>query len=224
MSPLTDRCTFTSGLRPHFREQEQQALPVMLERALDMLDCALLIVDDEGKVAYRNRVATALLERAHGGLILAEGVLSAKGRELREGLARAIRLACDGLQPSGLCVAQPGALPGRWLRLVVAPIYFGASAGGASRAAIWVLNTEAPALPSEELLGALFGLSRAEARLARCVLLGRSTAECARHAGVGIATIRTQLHSIFTKTGVTRQAQLVALLSRVPVLQLAGSA
>jgi DNA-binding CsgD family transcriptional regulator len=54
--------------------------------------------------------------------------------------------------------------------------------------------------------------------------MGYSTAECARLAGVGIATIRTQLHSIFTKTGVKRQAQLVALLSRVPLLQLSGNA
>ena len=94
------------------------------------------------------------------------------------------------------------------------------SAGG-RRAAIWILNTVSPGLPSEELLAALFGLSRAEARLALGLLMGRSAAEYARHAGVGMATIRSQLHSIFSKTGVRRQAQLVALLSKVPVLQIA---
>ena len=192
----------------------------MLERALDMLDCALLIVDDEAKVEYRNRVAAALLTRAHGGLALAGGTLTAKARKLREALAQAIRLACAELQPSGLCLPQPGSPPERWLRMVVAPIYFGASGSRASRAAIWILNTETPAVPSEELLAALFGLSRAEARLALGMLAGRSATECARLAGVGLATIRTQLHSIFTKTGVRRQAQLVALLSKVPVLQL----
>ena len=36
-----------------------------------------------------------------------------------------------------------------------------------------------------------------------------------------LTTIRSQLHSIFSKTGVRRQAQLVALLSKVPVLQIA---
>jgi len=195
-------------------------LLVMLERALDMLDLALLIVDDECKVEYRNRVATALLGRAHGGLALGGGLLTAKGRKLREGLAQAIRLACDELRSSGLCLSQPGSPPERWLRLVVAPIYFGAAGNRASRAAVWILNTETPAAPSEELLAALFGLSRAEARLALGMLAGRSAAECARLAGVGLATIRTQLHSIFTKTGVRRQAQLVALLSKVPVLQL----
>jgi DNA-binding CsgD family transcriptional regulator len=211
------------GARYRAPEQQQDpALTVMLERALDMLDSALVIVDDEGRVEYRNRVATALLANPHGGLALARGVLTAKARQMREGLAQAIGLACNEFQPSGLCLPQPGVPAERWLRLVVAPIYFGTS-GRASRAAIWILNTAAPGLPSEELLGALFGLSRAEARLALAVLMGRSAAEHARHAGVGIATIRSQLHSIFSKTGVRRQAQLVALLSKVPALRLAQS-
>jgi DNA-binding CsgD family transcriptional regulator len=187
----------------------------MLERALDMLHSALLIVDDEGRVEYRNRVATALLASGQGGLALTRGLLTATARPMREALAEAIRLACVDLQPSGLCLPQPGIAPDRWLRLVVTPIWFG-SAGG--RAGIWVLNTASAGLPSEELLGALFGLSRAEARLALGLLMGRSTAECARAAGVGVATIRSQLHSIFIKTGVRRQAQLVALLARVPPL------
>lgn len=192
----------------------------MLERALDMLDCALLIVDDEGMVEYRNRVAAALLKGAHGGLTIAGGALSAKARELREGLAQAIGFACTELRPSGLCLPQPGTPPERWLRLVVAPVYFGTAARSASRAAVWILNTQSPGLPGEELLAALFALSRAEARLAIGLLMGRSAAEHARAAGVGVATVRTQLHSIFTKTGVRRQAQLVALLSRVPALRL----
>jgi DNA-binding CsgD family transcriptional regulator len=182
----------------------------MLERALDMLDCALLIVDQECKVRYRNRVAAAFLKGERGALRLDH-------KAVRE----AIRLACHELRPSGVCLPQAGAASERWLRLVVAPIYFGG--GGASRAAIWVLNTATPGLPSEEVLGALFGLSRAESRLAIGLLMGRSAAEYARLAGVGVATIRSQLHSIFVKTGVKRQAQLVALLARVPALRLGAS-
>jgi DNA-binding CsgD family transcriptional regulator len=214
MNQPRDQDTLGALHRPA-SEQHETALPVMLERALDMLDSALLIVDDEGRVEYRNRAATALLASGQGGLALARGVLTATARQLREGLTEAIRLACVDLEPSGLCLPQPGIAQHRWLRLVVTPIWFGSTGG---RAAIWVLNTAAPGLPSEELLGALFGLSRAEARLALGLLTGRSTAECARLAGVGVATVRSQLHSIFVKTGVRRQAQLVALLSRVPPL------
>jgi len=193
----------------------------MLARAFDMLDCALLIVTDEGKVEYRNRLATALLRDGLGGLRLVGGVLTATPGKTRDTLAEVIRLACTGLQAGGVCLTQPGVPPERWLRIAVAPVYFGGPARNATRAAVWIVNTGPPALPSEDLLGALFGLTRAEARLARGVLTGSTAAEYARQVGVRMATVRTQLHSIFVKTGVTRQAELVALLSRVPALQFA---
>src|SRR5258707_11638490 len=117
--------------------------------------------------------------------------------------------------------AQPGTPPETWPRMVVVPVV--GTAAEEVRAAIWILNTEAPALPSEELLNALFLLSPAEARLAIGLLKGMSAAECAQQSGVGVATVRSQLHSIFSKTGVRHQAQLVALLSKVPVLRLSGS-
>jgi DNA-binding CsgD family transcriptional regulator len=199
------------------------ALSVMLARAFDMLDCALLIVTDEGKVEYRNRLAATLLRNGQGGLRLAGGVLTANPGKPRDALAAAIRLACSELQPGGVCLTQPGVPPERWLRLAVAPVYFGGAAPVATRAAVWIVNNGPPALPSEELLGALFGLTRAEARLARGVLTGCTAGEYARQVGVRMATIRTQLHSIFIKTGVTRQAELVALLSRVPALQFAAA-
>ena len=223
MNASLDNAIFGSRYRQAVEQQrESPALTIMLARALDMLDSALVIVDEAGRVEYRSRAASALLLRSHGGLTFVDGRLSARSRRLREALDRATRRACAELQASGLCLSQAGSPPERWLRLVVAPIYFGAAVGGVSRAAVWILNTEAPAVPREELLGALFGLSRAEARLAICLLMGRSAAECARAAGVGVATIRSQLHSIFSKTGVRRQAQLVALLSRVPLLRFAG--
>ena len=193
----------------------------MLARAFDMLDCALLLVTNDGVVEYRNRQAAAVLRNGLGGLRLAGGILSANPGKPRDTLAAAIRMACEELQAGGVCLAQPGVPPERWLRLAVAPVYFGGPARSATRAAVWIVNNGPPALPSEELLGALFGLTRAEARLARGVLTGCTAGEYARQVGVRVATIRTQLHSIFIKTGVTRQAELVALLSRVPALHFA---
>ena len=188
-----------------------------------MLDCALLIVDDEGTVEYRNRAAAAFLKDGNAGLNLTRGVLSAKALGMRERLMQAIRHACFELRPSGLCLPQADARPESWPRLIVAPIQSGVPPDH-PRAAVWILNTEAPALPSEDILSALFRLSPAEARLAIGLLRGDSAADCARTAGVGLATIRSQLHSIFNKTGVRRQAQLVALLARVPMLRLVTAA
>jgi len=204
------------------KDKNKGAPLATLELALDMLDCALIIVDHEGHVEYRNRHAATLLKGARSGIAVARGAVTAKAHALREQLMEAFQRACATEQrSSAVCVPEPGTSPDTWPRMVVVPLV---SSGPLNerRAAIWILNTE-PQLPDEDLLAALFRLSRAEARLAIGLLKGLSAAECAAQSGVGVATIRSQLHSIFSKTGVRRQAQLVALLSRVPALRPAGS-
>jgi DNA-binding CsgD family transcriptional regulator len=51
------------------------------------------------------------------------------------------------------------------------------------------------------------------------VLAGKKLGEVAMEFGVQITTLRTQLSSILRKTGVTRQIDLIRLLSNVPVIQ-----
>ena len=186
--------------------------PGLAERALDMLDHALVIVDEAAAVHYRNRPAGTLLKSAGSPLSVSAGILGARGRELQAELHAAIRLACRERRASALVASQGTREP---LRLMVAPMQ---SAGGAREAAVWILAPQAPRLPDPRILGVLFGLSRAEARLALGLLAGQTPQECAREAGVGVATVRSQLHSMFAKTGARRQAELVALLARVPVL------
>lgn len=65
----------------------------------------------------------------------------------------------------------------------------------------------------------LFGLSAAEARLARAICHGDSVEEYAREQGLRLPTVRTQLSSIFNKTGSTRQATLVRLIAGIPVVR-----
>jgi DNA-binding CsgD family transcriptional regulator len=61
-------------------------------------------------------------------------------------------------------------------------------------------------------------LSRAESRLAVALLGGKRLGEVSRDIGVQITTLRTQLSSILKKTEVTRQVDLIRLLSSVPVI------
>ena len=64
-----------------------------------------------------------------------------------------------------------------------------------------------------------FGLSGAEARLARAICHGDSVEEYARDQGLRLPTVRTQLSSIFNKTGTQRQAALVRLIAGIPVVR-----
>jgi DNA-binding CsgD family transcriptional regulator len=66
--------------------------------------------------------------------------------------------------------------------------------------------------PAPELLQALFDLTPAEARLASQLTEGRSIEQVALSDGLSHNTIRTHLKSVFAKTGVQRQAELVSLL------------
>ncbi|WP_144439886.1 helix-turn-helix transcriptional regulator [Methylobacterium sp. AMS5] len=61
----------------------------------------------------------------------------------------------------------------------------------------------------------IFGLTVAEGRLAAELSRGVPLATIAQSRNVSIATLRTQLASIFAKTGTSRQPELVALLARV---------
>ncbi|HQW21263.1 MAG TPA: helix-turn-helix transcriptional regulator [Rhodocyclaceae bacterium] len=64
-----------------------------------------------------------------------------------------------------------------------------------------------------------FQLSAAEARLARAICHGDSVEEYARDQGLRLPTVRTQLSSIFNKTGTERQASLVRLIAGIPVVR-----
>jgi DNA-binding CsgD family transcriptional regulator len=59
----------------------------------------------------------------------------------------------------------------------------------------------------------LFDLTPAEARVARGIAVGKTVDELAQEASLAAATVRNQLKSVFSKTGVSRQADLVGILA-----------
>lgn len=68
--------------------------------------------------------------------------------------------------------------------------------------------------PAPELLQALFDLTPAEARVTGMVVSGKSVDEIAVAHRISAHTVRTQLKSVFAKTGVERQVELVSLLGQ----------
>jgi DNA-binding CsgD family transcriptional regulator len=61
-------------------------------------------------------------------------------------------------------------------------------------------------------------LSRAESRLTAALLDGKTMREAATDFEVQITTLRTQLSSVLRKVGVSRQAELIRVLSNIPVV------
>ena len=68
---------------------------------------------------------------------------------------------------------------------------------------------------SGDLLDGLFDLSPAEIRAAQGLLAGKSIDDIATDLGLSRETIRSQVKAVLAKTGTSRQAGLIALLSNV---------
>ncbi|MGY3581768.1 DNA-binding CsgD family transcriptional regulator [Bradyrhizobium sp. USDA 4341] len=68
------------------------------------------------------------------------------------------------------------------------------------------------AIVSSDVIQGLFDLTPAEARVARGIAEGNTIEDLAIKAGVTVGTVRQQLKSVFGKTGVSRQAELVCML------------
>src|SRR5580704_16918637 len=83
-----------------------------------------------------------------------------------------------------------------------------------SRAEALVIVT--PLVPSKtvstDILSGLFDLTPAEARLAGGLVEGKTLSEIAAQRGVALETLKSQLKTVFAKTGSRRQAELIGLL------------
>ncbi|MBL8583458.1 MAG: helix-turn-helix transcriptional regulator [Rhizobiaceae bacterium] len=86
-------------------------------------------------------------------------------------------------------------------------------AGATSLLVVTDLTT--PIAPHVGLLCGLFDLTPSEARVASLLAGGSDVGNCAGALGVSRETVRTQLKSVMAKTGTSRQAELIGLLSRI---------
>ena len=79
-------------------------------------------------------------------------------------------------------------------------------------ALLMITPVDRSAVPNAEVLQGLFDYTPAEARVARAIVEGKTIDTIALANGVSRETIRTHVASILAKSGVNRQADLVALL------------
>ncbi|MET3410013.1 MULTISPECIES: helix-turn-helix transcriptional regulator [unclassified Methylobacterium] len=84
---------------------------------------------------------------------------------------------------------------------------------GASAVLLVLVHVGARAVPDDGLLNMLFDLTPAEARLLQALAGGLRLQSYAESVGVQTSTVRTQLNSIFNKTGTKRQADLLSIVT-----------
>jgi DNA-binding CsgD family transcriptional regulator len=84
-----------------------------------------------------------------------------------------------------------------------------------ARATLILSNLTPRAAPDPGLIGQAFDLTPAESRLAALLATGTSIASAAEHLRISRETARNHLKTIFSKTGVHRQSELVTLVSQL---------
>jgi DNA-binding NarL/FixJ family response regulator len=186
-------------------------------RALDQLARGVIITDGHGGVTEVNRAAEQILRR-NDGLTVRQGKLCAQRVFEHDKLARFIALAANRKPGSAVRQMLVGRRGSR-VAYVLTVLPLGVELAVYERPLAMILVADPNARsPPERDLAELFGLSPAESRLTVALLAGKTMREVATDSGVQITTVRTQLSSVLRKVGVSRQAELIRVLSNIPVV------
>ena len=188
---------------------------------LNQVRLALLVLDERGQLLLANAQAEALLRRIPQ-LPVRGGQLKPQG--LRPGMfERLLASACGrtGAVQAGAALLSD-AQGQTTLQLLVLPLPASLHAINPWQRPLAMVVLSEPDKPlsvQQHLLHQLYGLTAAEARVAQAIYQGDTPAQAAEHLGVTVGTVRSQLKAIFAKTGASRQAELIRLLS---VLRMVG--
>ncbi|MCK6415602.1 MAG: hypothetical protein L6Q63_08655 [Giesbergeria sp.] len=207
-----------SLMRAQRRLQQAQRHTQALERALNQLPLGLLHVDLQGTLRYLNDHARTWLGVEDECRIL---LRHATGWQARPPVLLA---DIHGALPPLLAASQGTRTPvsarlhtprGLALVALATPLR-----GGPAALIQFVLVPET--LPQAQaampVCGALYGLTPAEAALLPLLLQGMTPREMADTQGVKLPTVRTQLASLYAKTGTRGQAELAQRVLRVAAL------
>jgi DNA-binding CsgD family transcriptional regulator len=209
------------ALRPHLARSALMSARLQLERAriasetLALIGLPALVFDHQGKVIAANHLIEALTDQIRWR---AQDRVSLKDSSANALFLQAVAaLDVEGAAPV-LSFASRGDLASAAMVVHVVPIR-GLSRDIFVRCAgvLVMMPVTVSQAPPVELVQSLFDLTPAEARVARSLTTGETVESIASRGGVSQNTVRTQLRGVLEKTGCSRQAEVVALLSGIAI-------
>lgn len=183
---------------------------------LDTLPHPVLLLDRTERLVYANHEADRLLRTADG-LLMGRERLAGASATATHALQALVGAAARGSRkggtlrlprPSGKAALVAVAIPVRGLE----DFFF----TNQPAVLLCVGDPTAKATIDAAMLRTLFGLTRAEAELARQLLAGHELPSIAAASGRSVFTVRNLLARVMAKTETGRQSELVGLLGRLP--------
>ncbi|MBI4921622.1 MAG: helix-turn-helix transcriptional regulator [Devosia nanyangense] len=188
--------------------------------ALDKLSVGAIILDDKGAVLQTTALAAAILN-ARDGLTTHRGHLAATSSCDDKDLQLALKAALASPSAFGEIMTAPRAVSvardsgARDLGLIVQPLGTPAKSDSKLRrsaAVVFIRDADRNAELESGMLRQLFDLTPAEAAVARSLTTGLSLDEAAGTLNISRNTARAHLRSIFSKSGISRQTELMRLM------------
>ena len=187
-----------------------------LANVFDGLSTGIFLTDGRGRIVHANTAGRALLTNADG-LYASGGRLVARNPEARQALGAVLAAADKGAAAVGGGAVSFSTRDGERYAAHVLPLTSGnrretASAYGAV-AALFVHKASIN-LPSQpESISRHYQLTPTELRVLLAIVEVGGVPEVAEALGIAATTVKTHLGSLYGKTGVSRQADLVKLVA-----------
>lgn len=211
---VASRPADVAAYRGRERRSSASTPPLLLAQMFDEIDYGMLLLSDSGVVLHINHAARAELDANHP-LQVVGGRLHLRQRDDAARFDEALASARRGLR-------RMIALGGAGQRVGISIVPIGASGNDSGQATLLVMGKRTVC---ERLTVQWFarthGLTPTETRVLEALCEGDQPREVAARHGVGIATVRSQIGSIRTKTGADSIRELVRRVAVLPPMRTA---
>ncbi len=212
-------------IMPHLRRaiylysllDRSESLGGLYSQAIGRLSIATIVLDESGAVLELNPIASEILS-SNDGLKLVGGRLEATYPSDNRELQRVLRSASgqlgaeDGRGAEAVSISRPSGQVSLGVVVEAIPSQELVEGKGRPSVVVYIRDAVGKSLASTSVAKQLFNLTPAETALAMELANGLSLEEAAEKLNIRRNTARAHLRSIFSKTGVRRQTELVRIM------------
>lgn len=216
---------FCEFILPHLRRalnihnyiDRSESIGTTYSQAIGRLSIATVQIDEQCKILDQNVFAREILDSGDGLKVVGgrlEAFYPSDNKALKalikEAFARSAAENSEAL-PEAMSVTRPSGEVNLGLVIEVIPSSGWAEGEGNASAVVYIRDSVGKSQASSDVAKKLFGLTPAETALSLQLANGLSLEEAAEALNIRRNTARAHLRSIFSKTGVRRQTELVRI-------------
>ena len=189
--------------------------------ALDCIAHAILLIDKNGEIVFKNKTAGRILQH-HDGLFCDtsnKNQLKSHSKDVQTSLDAAIKqvVTAKATQSPYISHVINITRPSEKMPYLLQMSALSAQSDitkdyKAAKGIIFIKDTEAVIACSPEILKAIFKLTDSEAQIALLSMKLATIKDIADYREVNIATVKTQLNNIYEKTKTKNKAELIKLI------------